>query len=193
MTPRRKRRGRWRAVVLSWPLWLRVAAALLLAGALLVVAGWMVLFSAGLGVLIHPPPWARAAAGAGALAGAAAGYAIGVRAAEHPSFETGAGTTAAALAALVTWIALSWAAPGLSAFVRAEPVMTTRTVHSVWNPRRGLAFCGNRVQVASLIAGAGGLCLGSRESLRLEGATLDLIGRGNGWATRVTAITAIRS
>jgi hypothetical protein len=189
---RRARRQRRPALLRTGPLWLRIATWLIAAAAALVVAGWVVLFSTGLGVLVHPPPWARAAAGAAALAAAVAGYAVGARAAWHADHAPGAGITAAVLVALVTWIALSWAAPGLSAFVRAEPVMTTRTVHSVWNPRRGPPFCGNRVQVAPLIAGAGGLCLRSLEARRLEGATLDLIGRGNGWATRVTAITAVR-
>jgi hypothetical protein len=178
------------------PLWQWAVVWWAIGTTLLMIRGWILVYPARLGLIVHPPLWFEIAVGVLTLCAAVGGWMfVALQDRGSVRRRKGHGTEFALAVSIsaTTWIGLGWALPGLSAFVIVEPRFIERTVTDVEREgRRARLFCRQRVRFESVLAGGGGLCLDSRLARGLEGATLEMIGRGNGWATRVEAITAVR-
>lgn len=182
--------------VATRPGWMRILACWFFVSAGLMVLGWVVIFPARLGILVHPPLWYEILAGAVVFGVVVAGYVFGLRMDGRPGTRrmgAGNGLAVAASVGAMTLVVVGWALPGMSVFAFAQPKSVTMTVTDVSRPgRRSMrGFCRYEVRFAPVLAGGGSLCLSNRRAHDLEGATLEMIGRGNALATKVNAITAV--
>lgn len=173
---------------------LRASQLWFLAALSVVVIAWFAThLGPGLGVHVHPPVAVLVLAhGLAAVAAPASVYFwlyVG------GSLRLGSAATALTLGA-VTWGltlgSLAWAVPVLSLSAVTESGMVERraevTGHSTGSRR---ALCDHGASFGHWYAPGGVICYGHRSVNALVGATLEMEGHGNGWATRITRIKGV--
>ena len=176
-------------------LWLKASQLMFLAMFVVVVIAWFASsLGPGLGVHVHPPREFLVLAHVLAVATAVGALYFWL----YVGGGLRRGTVAAALVAgALTWGltlgGMAWGVPVLSLFAGAESGTVARHARVTgYSSGARRALCDHSAAFGHWYAPGGGICYGHMSVRVLVGATLEMEGYGNGWATRITRIGAVR-